>query len=186
MLLGATAWVGVSGIVMRLAPPPASLMKALEQLLRLGADQPLPLWIVWLMLGLLPATCEELFFRGLVMSGLRGLGRWPAISITALLFALSHASIYRLLPTLVLGLILGYVVWQTGSIVSGIVVHLLEQRDHRDSDPDAVACGAPRHGGDRHLAWPATLVALVVMGVGLALVAKAAASGRSHPLQHSG
>ena len=38
---------------------------------------------------------------------------------------LAHASIYRLLPTFLLGLILAYVVWKSGSIVCAMIVHAL-------------------------------------------------------------
>jgi sodium transport system permease protein len=111
-------------VVVQLAPPPDSLVKAMQRLLMLG-DQPMPLWLVLFAVALTPAVCEELFFRGLVMSGMGSLGRWWAIALSALLFAVAHASIYRLLPTLLLGLVLGYAVWKSGSILCGMVVHAL-------------------------------------------------------------
>ena len=40
----------------------------MQRLIQLG-DDPMPLWVVWLVLGLTPGICEELFFRGLVFSG---------------------------------------------------------------------------------------------------------------------
>jgi sodium transport system permease protein len=124
VLVGATAWLAVAGLVLRLAPPPVALVKALERLLMLG-DQPMPLWLILLAVAVTPAICEELFFRGVVLSGLRSLGQWPAISVSAVLFAVAHASIYRLLPTLVLGLALGYLVWKTGSILTSMLVHAM-------------------------------------------------------------
>jgi sodium transport system permease protein len=124
VLIGLSAWSVVAGLVVRLLPPPDSLVEGLSKMLMLG-DQPLPLWTVWLVLALTPALCEEFFFRGLILSGLRRLGMWPAILITALLFGLAHSSIYRLLPTLLLGVVIGFVVWRTGSILCGIIVHAL-------------------------------------------------------------
>ena len=124
VIVGCTSWLAIAGLLMRIAPPPDALVKALERLLMLG-DSPMPLWVVLLAVALTPAVCEELFFRGFVLSGLRSLGRWPAIGISALLFAVAHASIYRLLPTLALGLILGYLVWTTRSIASSMIVHAL-------------------------------------------------------------
>jgi sodium transport system permease protein len=85
----------------------------------------MPLWVVWLVVAITPAICEELLFRGLLLSALRGLGMWPALLITSLLFGLAHASIYRLLPTLFLGLVFGYLVWRSGSVLTGIVAHAL-------------------------------------------------------------
>ena len=48
-----------------------------------------------------------------------------SVGILALLFGLPHSSIYRLSPTLVLGLVLGYAVVKTGSIACGIIIHAL-------------------------------------------------------------
>ena len=124
VFLGAASWTVVSALVVQLAPPPDSLVKAMQRLLMLG-DQPMPLWLVLFAVALTPAVCEELFFRGLVLSGMSSLGRWWAIGVTALLFAVAHASIYRLLPTLLLGLILGYAVWKSGSILCGMIIHAL-------------------------------------------------------------
>jgi sodium transport system permease protein len=122
VVLGATAWLFAGGVVSRLLPPPESLTRALQRLIQLG-DDPMPLWVVWLVLGLTPGVCEELFFRGLIFSGMRRLGAWPAVLLTALLFALAHASIYRLLPTFILGVVLGVLRWRSGSVVPGIAMH---------------------------------------------------------------
>jgi len=66
-----------------------------------------------------------MFFRGFVLSGLRRLGLWPAVLVCALLFGLAHSSVYRLLPTFVIGLLLSWLVWKTGSIWTGVVAHAL-------------------------------------------------------------
>jgi sodium transport system permease protein len=124
ILMGLSAWAVISGVAIRLLPPPDSLVRALEKILLLG-DKPAPLWALWLTVGLTPAICEELLFRGLILSGLRRLGKWPAILLSAFLFALAHSSIYRLLPSLLMGVLLGYTVWRTGSILCGMIVHAL-------------------------------------------------------------
>jgi sodium transport system permease protein len=85
----------------------------------------MPIWLIWQVLGLVPAVCEELFFRGFVYAGLRKLGTWPGLLLTALFFGLAHASIYRLLPTFTLGLLIGVVRWRTGSVFCGMLIHLL-------------------------------------------------------------
>jgi len=122
--LGTTAWIAVSAVTVRLMPPPESLTKAMERFIQLG-DSPQPLWIVWLVIAITPAICEETLFRGFILSGFRRAGKWPAILGSALLFGLAHASIYRLLPTMLLGIILAYVAWQTRSLIPGIVIHAL-------------------------------------------------------------
>jgi sodium transport system permease protein len=124
VLIGISAWTVAGGLLVRLLPPPESLQKAMEKLLMLE-DKPAPLWEAWLLVALTPALCEETLFRGLIMSGFRRLGKWPAILATGLLFGLAHASIYRLLPTMALGILFGYAVWRTRSIVAGIICHAL-------------------------------------------------------------
>jgi sodium transport system permease protein len=123
-LLGLSAWTFASGVILRVAPPPDTLVRALEKLLRL-TDAGAPLWVVWLAVAVTPAICEEALFRGFILSGLRPLGAVPAITITALLFGIAHASIYRLLPTFFLGIVLGVVVWRTRSLACGMVLHAL-------------------------------------------------------------
>jgi sodium transport system permease protein len=123
-VLGLTAWTFASGILLRVAPPPESLVRALERLVRL-TDQGAPLWLIWLVVAVTPAICEEALFRGFILNGLRRMGAVPAIGISALLFGIAHASIYRLLPTFFLGIVFGLIVWRTGSLLCSIVAHAL-------------------------------------------------------------
>jgi sodium transport system permease protein len=118
------AWTFASGILLRIAPPPESLVRALERLVRL-TDDGAPLWVVWVVIAVTPAICEEALFRGFILSGLRRLGPVPAIGISALLFGIAHASIYRLLPTFFLGIVFGIIVWRTGSLLCSMVAHAL-------------------------------------------------------------
>lgn len=77
-----------------------------------------------LLLAVSPAICEELFFRGLVLSSMQSrLRGWSAIVVTALLFAVFHMHPYRLFPTFVLGLLLGWLCLRTGSLFPGILAH---------------------------------------------------------------
>jgi len=124
LLIGISAWTFAAGVLLRLLPPPDSLSEALKKAVLLG-DKPGSLALALLVIAITPAVCEELYFRGLILSGLRRLGMWPALIISALMFGILHASLYRLLPTAFLGLLLGYVVWKTGSILASILVHAL-------------------------------------------------------------
>jgi sodium transport system permease protein len=165
ILIGLTASVAVAGLAYRLAPPPDSMLREMQELLQLG-DAPAPLWRLWLVLSLTPALCEETFFRGLMLSGLRRWGPRAAIGITALLFGLLHGSIYRLLPTFILGLVLGYTVWRSGSLYCSILVHVLNN--------GFIATLIWSNGGkdleEQSIPWSLTLGALVIMAIGLALL----------------
>lgn len=124
LLLGVSAWGGVMGIVMRVAPPPEGVSKALEEVLSLR-DAEVSLLRLWVLAALLPAICEETLFRGLVLSGTARWGRWSAIAVSSFTFAFAHASIYRVLPTVLLGAMLGYAAWQSRSLVTSMIVHLV-------------------------------------------------------------
>jgi len=90
---------------------------------------------------------------------------WPALLSTALLFGIVHASIYRLLPTAFLGLLMGYAVWKSGSILAGMVVHVL----NNGLIVVLVHLGSELEETDI-LPWSYTLVALGVMAAGIWLL----------------
>jgi len=169
VLIGSSAWAVAAGLLIRLLPPPESLVRALEQLLLLDG-RPASLWVVWLAIGVTPALCEELFFRGLILSGLRRLGIWPAIVVCALLFGLAHSSIYRLLPTVFIGLLLSWLVWRTGSIWTSIVAHTLNNGIAATLVYNKSLAAAVGAGTEMFLGWRPTLVATVVLLAGLGLL----------------
>jgi sodium transport system permease protein len=81
-------------------------------------------WMPYVMLAVLPAFCEELAFRGFVLSGLRHLGskRW-AIGLAAVFFGLAHGIIQQSISATALGIVIGYIAVQTGSLVPGMLFH---------------------------------------------------------------
>jgi len=92
----------------------------------------LPLPLVLIALAVIPAIAEELFFRGYLFRTLTG--RWggaATIIATAVAFAAFHAfgvtgvTLERLLPSLLMGLVLGWIAWQSGSVWPGIVLHAI-------------------------------------------------------------
>ncbi|MEI2725740.1 MAG: ABC transporter permease subunit/CPBP intramembrane protease [Verrucomicrobiota bacterium] len=165
VLIGLTVSVALAGLVLRVAPPPDSVLSEMQEVMQLG-DRPAALWKLWLVLALTPALCEETFFRGLMLSGLRRWGPWAAIGLTALLFGLLHGSIYRLLPTFILGLVLGYVVWRSGSLYCSLLIHALNN--------GLIATLVWSSKGQAldipSVPWSLTLGALVVTGIGVALI----------------
>jgi sodium transport system permease protein len=83
-----------------------------------------PLWMTLLAVGAAPGICEETMFRGVILGLLRK--RWPAIrscAIVAVLFGLFHMSSYRLVPTALLGFILGLLVVRSKSIFPSMLLH---------------------------------------------------------------
>ena len=83
-------------------------------------------------LSIVPAFCEEFFFRGMLMrSLLKGRDAWFAIVFSAVVFGLFHVlsnsviALDRLLPTTLVGLVLGYLAWKSDSILPGVLLHSL-------------------------------------------------------------
>jgi len=77
-----------------------------------------------------PAIFEELFFRGYLFSALRqATSRRNTILISALLFGLFHVisngalSVERFLPSTFMGLLLGWLCYQSGSVLPGMLLH---------------------------------------------------------------
>lgn len=76
-------------------------------------------------ISLLPAFGEELFFRGAMLPLLRRLtGRWDAAVVaTAIIFSAIHMDAEGFLSRLVLGLLLGIVFVQTRSLWASMLLH---------------------------------------------------------------
>lgn len=91
-----------------------------------------PFWIVLLTGAVAPAIAEEFFFRGFVLSAFRSkLSGFRSVLFSSLLFGLFHVmagsvlSIEKFLPTIILGIAIGYVAIRTGSLWPGILLHTL-------------------------------------------------------------
>jgi sodium transport system permease protein len=89
-----------------------------------GGRESIP-WTV-LALIILPALCEEIAFRGLILTGLRRRFRtWTAVLLGAFLFSLYHMNVFQLLPTFFLGVVLGLLTVRSGSVLPAILFHML-------------------------------------------------------------
>lgn len=86
-----------------------------------AGDLVLQLFVV----ALIPAICEEVFFRGTLQQILRDWfgNQHVAVVVTALVFSLAHGDIYGLVPRFVLGLLLGYFFFLSGSMLVNIAAH---------------------------------------------------------------
>ncbi len=87
-----------------------------------------PWWVGWLLISILPAVCEELFFRGWVLAAFAGKRPSRSRAVTAILLQSAAFAAFHLIPermpqTFVLGVVLGWMTLQTGSLVPAIVAH---------------------------------------------------------------
>jgi sodium transport system permease protein len=110
--------------VQRLYPVSEQVAKSLgavEQLLSRA-----PCWQALLLIAVLPAVCEELAFRGFILSGFRHLGhKWRAIIYTAVFFGLTHQILQQSLVACLVGIVIGYLAVQSNSIFPGMLFHVV-------------------------------------------------------------
>ncbi|MBQ8468225.1 MAG: CPBP family intramembrane metalloprotease [Clostridia bacterium] len=70
-----------------------------------------------------PALCEELLFRGVLLNSFRGLNKWLGITVSAFAFMLMHGNPEQTVHQLLLGFVLGYIVWETRNLWTSILIH---------------------------------------------------------------
>ena len=94
----------------------------------------------YLVIGILAPLSEEVVFRGAILRELLGwfkerasrssslnppsYASWIAICVSALFFAAAHMNPAQMPHAFLLGLLLGWLYWRSGSILPGVVVHV--------------------------------------------------------------
>ena len=77
--------------------------------------------------GILAPLAEEVVFRGAILRTLLGImskkNHWVAIMISAAIFGAVHANLAQFINALLMGLLLGWMYYRTGSLVPGILLH---------------------------------------------------------------
>ncbi len=188
--LAALGWVFlypvvlVAGQLNRLIPLPDALSQfdtAREEMLErflLGGQ--LSTVFLFVTVALVPAVFEELLFRGYLMRQVeRRFTPARTFAIVGLAFGLYHMTLAQLLPLSLLGVYLCFVVWATGSVWTGTLVHVLNNglavivsaslRGRPDIDPATVG----EVSGPWYLSAALAVVgAAVVYAVGKALLAR--------------
>lgn len=76
-------------------------------------------------IALVPAVCEEILFRGVILSNLIPYGKASAIVISSVLFGLMHGNLYQFIYATVAGIIIGCVYVATDSIWCSILLHMI-------------------------------------------------------------
>ena len=81
--------------------------------------------LVFMMIVIVPAFCEEFLFRGLVLGNLLPYGKTVSVMGSALLFAAMHQNFSQFLYTFVAGIFLGLLYAESRSIWPSTIVHML-------------------------------------------------------------
>lgn len=99
--------------------------KQMEEFLKLRNwyDVPVNIFVI----ALLPAICEELFFRGALQRALIYVTKspWAGILIASFLFSALHLQFAGFFPRMFLGLILGILYWYSGSLWTSVLGHFI-------------------------------------------------------------
>lgn len=112
-------WANI--VVQRLYPLDEGVAAAFSSLLGGGPS----LWELTIFAALVPAACEELAFRGFVLSGLRRLGsKWQAVAVAAFFFGAAHGIVQQSIVAAFTGFVLGCIAVQTGSLLPCFAFHL--------------------------------------------------------------
>ncbi|MBC8116067.1 MAG: CPBP family intramembrane metalloprotease, partial [Candidatus Saccharimonas sp.] len=131
-ILGLSLWPFAYELQVLLLSP--ERLAALEELFAPFKAQldAIPLWLKLLALAAIPAVCEELFFRGFLLSAFRTSMSNPlAVAFSGVLFGLFHVIVQqslfseRFVPTCFLGVVLAAICVRTGSVLPGMLLHVM-------------------------------------------------------------
>jgi sodium transport system permease protein len=113
--------VAVSRLVQMLYPVAPQLERAMEGLF---AQMP-SIWTQLLVIAVVGPLCEEIAFRGFILSGFRHLGRrWMAILLASIFFGITHGILQQSIVATLLGLGIGFIAVQTRSLLPAVLYHM--------------------------------------------------------------
>ena len=103
-----------------------SLQARSEEVIKLFIGQG-SLFSSLMIVALLAAVSEELLFRSVIQKGLIKLFKnaHVAIIVTAFVFSAFHGDFFGFFPRLILGIMLGYMFWMSGSIFPSMLMHFV-------------------------------------------------------------
>lgn len=116
--------VGITALQNYILPMPTKFTKMMIEFMHY--DSTLEFLVILFLVGILPAFCEEMLFRGFILKSFKTKLSWPtSIFLTGILFGILHLSIYRFLPTAMLGIFMGILLYKTNSIWACMFMHFL-------------------------------------------------------------
>ena len=101
-------------------PPPEGMAELMKHL------KDANIGLVILAFAVVPALCEEIAFRGFLLSGFRRLGRVKlAVIMSSIAFGAIHMIPHQVFNATLLGLVLGAMCVQTRSLLPGVAFHFV-------------------------------------------------------------
>ncbi len=124
IVMGISVYI-TAGLVMQLInfiyPIPVEYIEKFKELFSITDKS---IWSILLVVGILPGICEEVLFRGFITRGFERKGKWNAIVVTSILFGILHLDPFRLIPVILIGIWLGFLLYKTNSLFIPIVAHI--------------------------------------------------------------
>jgi sodium transport system permease protein len=151
-------------------PLPESAVAAVRAM----ADSKIPVGLTFLAFAVAPGICEELAFRGFILSGFRENHRnGVAIVFSSLAFGLMHMIPQQAFNAALLGMVLGLIAVRSGSLLPGVVFHIIYNglqivRSRLDADvlekgPFAAWFEIEREGGHAGIGYSRLTLAVCVL-----------------------
>ena len=106
--------------------PVSMLLPEMSEARKMAMEQMLkgPVWIVLISVSVFAPFFEEWLCRGIILRGLlKKMKPGWAIVISALVFGLIHMNLRQAIPAFIIGAILGYVYYKTGSLKLTMLMH---------------------------------------------------------------
>ena len=124
-----------------------------------------------LLVGILPAFLEEMFFRGVVLTGfIENYSQTKAILFSALFFGLIHLNPYQFVTAFLMGLVMAYVLIKTNSILPAIYMHLFNNMlavfVMRINGPFIIEGFNSSYGDHSFQPWWFNLIGIILAGAG--------------------
>ena len=86
----------------------------------------LPKFLLWTTLAIAAPFFEEYLFRGFLLASLtKHMPVWGAIALSGFAFAVAHLNVVDIIPLSVLGMMMGFVYWRSGNLLSSMLLHFL-------------------------------------------------------------
>jgi sodium transport system permease protein len=105
-------------------PLPDTAAEQLAQMLKVSSTRELLSMV--LAMAMVPAICEEFFFRGYLLSCLSSKGNlWQGIMVSSVLFGFFHQNLIFLLPASLAGLLFAFILQRTGNLCYCIAAHFI-------------------------------------------------------------
>ena len=106
--------------------PVSMLLPEMSEARKMAMEQMLkgPVWIVLISVSVFAPFFEEWLCRGIILRGLlKKMKPGWAIVISALVFGLIHMNLWQAIPAFIIGVVLGYVYYKTGSLKLTMLMH---------------------------------------------------------------